>query len=65
MSANMIALVGLIYLGIGATLLYEKKLGLAIAFFGYAFSNVGLYIAAQPTSSAVVVEQERNCNESL
>ncbi len=48
MSSNMIALVGLIYLFIAGTLVYEKKWGLAIAFLGYAFSNVGLYIAAKP-----------------
>lgn len=58
MSANMIALVGLIYLVVAASLFYEKKWGLAIAFLGYAFSNVGLYLAAKPDIIPEIVQIE-------
>jgi uncharacterized protein YbjT (DUF2867 family) len=47
MSSWLIALTGVIYLYVSAELYYEGKTGLAIAYFGYAFANVGLYIAAK------------------
>lgn len=46
MSQFLILFVGLIYLIIGTRLVLEGKVGLGIAFLGYAFSNVGLYMAA-------------------
>jgi hypothetical protein len=47
MGPNLIAFVGVIYLVTGFSLIKEGKLGLGIAFLGYAFSNVGLYLAAR------------------
>ena len=47
MSANLIALVGLIYAVIDANLYLSGKPGLALAFAGYAVSNVGLYLEAR------------------
>lgn len=44
MSSWLIVVVGIIYLAIGADLLYNNKIGLGIAFLGYAASNVGLYL---------------------
>lgn len=46
MSQSLILFVGFIYLIIGGKLILEGKVGLGIAFLGYAFSNVGLYMAA-------------------
>jgi hypothetical protein len=47
MSANLIACVGLIYAFIAANLYLSGKPGLALAFAGYAVSNVGLYLEAR------------------
>lgn len=47
MSSWLIALVGLIYLIISLDLYQSGKSGLALAFFGYALSNVGLWLAAR------------------
>ena len=47
MSANLIALVGLTYAFIAANLYLSGKPGLALAFAGYAVSNVGLYFEAR------------------
>ena len=47
MSANLIALVGLIYAFIAVQLYLSGKPGLALAFAGYAVSNVGLYLEAR------------------
>jgi hypothetical protein len=47
MSANLIALVGLIYAFIAANLYLSGKPGLALAFAGYAVSNIGLYLEAR------------------
>ena len=47
MSANLIACVGLIYAFIAANLYLSGKPGLALAFAGYAISNVGLYLEAR------------------
>jgi hypothetical protein len=47
MSANLIALVGIVYAFIAANLYASGKLGLALAFAGYAVSNVGLYLEAR------------------
>jgi hypothetical protein len=47
MSANLIACVGLIYAFISAQLYLSGKHGLALAFAGYAVSNIGLYLEAR------------------
>lgn len=47
MSSWLIALTGLIYLYVSAELMYAGKTGLSLAYAGYAFSNVGLWLAAQ------------------
>jgi hypothetical protein len=47
MSANLIALVGLIYAVIAVNLYLSGKSGLALAFAGYAVSNVGMYFEAR------------------
>ncbi len=47
MSANLIAIVGVIYTVIAANLYLSGKTGLALAFAGYAVSNVGLYLEAR------------------
>jgi len=47
MAAWLIAVIGVVYAVVGVSLLLEGKQGLGIAFFGYAFSNVGLWMAAK------------------
>jgi hypothetical protein len=47
MSAPLIAICGVIYLFVAVDLAWHGKTGLAIAYAGYAFSNVGLYMAAR------------------
>jgi hypothetical protein len=47
MSANLIAIVGVVYAVIAANLYLSGKPGLALAFAGYAVSNVGLYLEAR------------------
>lgn len=47
MAAWLIAVIGVVYLVVGVSLLLEGKQGLGIAFLGYAFSNVGLWMAAK------------------
>ncbi len=46
MSNWLIALCGFIYLGVSIDLYIHDKVGLSIAYFGYAFANIGLYMAA-------------------
>lgn len=46
MSNFLILFVAVLYLLTAGFLYYQGKLGLAITFFGYAFSNVGLYLAS-------------------
>ncbi len=46
MAGWLIALTGLIYAYVAADLAWQGKTGLSIAYVGYAFANVGLYIAA-------------------
>jgi hypothetical protein len=43
----LIAGIGVVYLLIAVQLLVEGKIGLGIAFLGYALGNVGLYLAAR------------------
>ena len=47
MSPHLIAICGVIYLVVAFDLAYHGKTGLAIAYAGYAFANVGLYMAAR------------------
>ena len=47
MSATLIAAVGVVYAVIAANLYLSGKPGLALAFAGYAVSNVGLYFEAR------------------
>jgi hypothetical protein len=46
MSGNLIAITGLIYLYVAAEQAYRGNVGLGIAYAGYAFANVGLYLVA-------------------
>ena len=47
MAPWLILVIGVVYLAIAADLAWQGKSGLALAFAGYAFSNVGLYLAAR------------------
>lgn len=47
MAPWLIALTGFVYLFVAADLAWHGKTGLAIAYLGYAASNVGLYMAAR------------------
>lgn len=47
MSAWLIVLTGLIYAYVAAEQAYTGNNGLAIAYAGYAFANVGLWILAK------------------
>lgn len=46
MAGWLIALTGVIYAWVAADLAWSGRTGLAIAYAGYAFANVGLYLAA-------------------
>ncbi len=47
MSGWLIALTGCIYIAVAIDLAAHGKHGLAIAYAGYAFANVGLWMAAK------------------
>jgi len=47
MSATLIAIVGLVYAFVAMNLYVTGKPGLALAFAGYAVSNIGLYLEAR------------------
>jgi hypothetical protein len=47
MASWLIAGIGVVYLLVAIQLLVEGKIGLGVAFLGYALGNVGLYIAAK------------------
>lgn len=47
MSAWLIAIIGVVYAVVAADLLVKGNLGLGIAFIGYSFANIGLYLAAK------------------
>ncbi len=47
MSGWLIALTGCIYVAVACDLAAHGKHGLAIAYAGYAFANVGLWLAAK------------------
>jgi len=46
MAGWLIALTGFVYAYVAADLAWHAKSGLAIAYLGYAFASVGLYMAA-------------------
>jgi hypothetical protein len=46
MSGWLIALTGAIYLYVSIEQAYKGNLGMGIAYLGYAFSNIGLYLLA-------------------
>lgn len=46
MSAWLIALTGVIYLCVAGEQLLAGRVPMAVVYFGYAFSNIGLYILA-------------------
>jgi len=46
MSGWLIALTGCIYCYVSAEQLLRGNVGLGVAYAGYAFANVGLYLAA-------------------
>lgn len=46
MSANLIAIVGVVYATVAIDLLWKGNTGLGIAFIGYAIGNIGLYLEA-------------------
>ena len=47
MASWLIGLIGGVYLVVSVQLFIDGKVGLGIAFLGYALGNVGLYIAAK------------------
>jgi hypothetical protein len=46
MSAWLIAFTGLIYCYVSIEQLYKGNIGMFIAYLGYSFSNIGLYLLA-------------------
>lgn len=51
MSSPLIALTGVIYLYVAVEQFWHGNPGMGIAYLGYAFANVGLFIMAQPRHS--------------
>lgn len=47
MSGHLIALTGLIYLYVAAEQGCRGNAGMCVAYLGYAFANVGLYLMAR------------------
>ena len=47
MSSHLIALTGLIYAYVSAEQFLRGNPGMGIAYLGYAFANVGLYVLAK------------------
>lgn len=46
MSGWLIAVTGLIYAYVAFEQLYNLRFPMSVVYFGYAFSNIGLYILA-------------------
>ena len=47
MSGPLIILTGLIYLYVAGDLALKGNVGMGLAYFGYAFANVGLFMAVK------------------
>lgn len=47
MSANLIAITGVIYAYVAVDLWLSGKTGLSLAYVGYSFANAGLWMAAR------------------
>ena len=47
MSATLIALTGAMYLYVSIDQFWRGNTGMGVAYLGYAFSNVGLYLLAR------------------
>lgn len=47
MSAWLIGIVTLIYLGVAVSFFLEHKPGMALTFLGYSFANIGLIWASK------------------
>ena len=47
MSAPLIIVTGLIYLYVAGELAFKGNYGMGLAYFGYAFANVGLWMAVK------------------
>lgn len=47
MSANLIAITGVIYAYVAVDLWLNGKTGLSLAYVGYSFANAGLWMAAR------------------
>jgi hypothetical protein len=46
MSGWLIVVTGLIYLYVSLEQIYKGNVGMGIAYLGYSFSNIGLYLLA-------------------
>ena len=46
MSGWLIVLTGLIYFYVSAEQFYKGNVGMSVAYLGYSFSNIGLYLLA-------------------
>ena len=46
MSGNLILITGLVYLYVALEQGYKGNIGMLIAYLGYAFANIGLYMLA-------------------
>lgn len=53
MSGWLIGLTGLVYFYVSLEQMYKGNIGMAIAYFGYAFSNIGLYLLASKQECAM------------
>ena len=44
MSAQLIAIIGIVYLYVAVSLILKGQVGMGIAFLGYSLGNVGLFM---------------------
>lgn len=49
MSGALIIITGLIYVGVAVDLAWRGNWPLSIAYAGYSFANIGLYLAVKET----------------
>lgn len=47
MNGLLLLIVGIIYIGLAFSYLFEGKTGLMITFFAYALANYGLYLSGK------------------